>query len=139
MNRMTLIAVVLCAVLLATVGAGVVTAKQGMNPGKHNGADQGRGRKQGGGVGEGPLAVTLHAHAVTNGEIDKAEFYAVVTAGTPVRYVLVRSDTNAVLYDGNNPNLGGAYVTYEHLTTPPTVTLTAYDNAGNTCTSSWPT
>ena len=154
MKRILVIGV-LCVLLLATAGAGVVTAQHGPNQGKGlNGAGRtactsrgrgrgvgwsaGRGRGRGVGAGAGQLAVTLHASVVTNGEIDKATFSAVVTAGNPVRYVLVRSDNNAVLYDGNNPNLGGAYVTYVYGTTPPTVTLAAYDNAGNTCTSSWP-
>jgi len=60
MNRMALIAVVLCAVLVATVSAGVVTAKYGPNPAKGlNGAGRtactlrGRGRGVGWSAGRG--------------------------------------------------------------------------------------
>ena len=64
MNRMALIAVVLCAVLVATVSAGVVTAKYGPNPAKGlNGAGRtactlrGRGR----GVGAGAMTPSFTA------------------------------------------------------------------------------
>ncbi len=215
MKRMTLIAVTLCLIMLTTVGAGVVAAKQTENP-RHAGASSiyfynvpaadtygpgtlkidvkhhtfvfnGKGftpdmtytlvdRTTGSGihvlgtakstaagnlhlagtwekgaalpgasdigVTPVPLAVTLHTMSkrVFDGDTISVvtTFSAEVTSGNAVLYGLVRDDVGELLYAGDDPNLGGAFLKYPQGSTPPTVTLTAYDGAGNPATDYWP-
>ncbi len=85
-----------------------------------------------------PLVVTLHTTSATDGTLIRTSFSAVITSGSPVRYNLFRVDTSSVLYNGPDQSLGGASVFWSRSDkTYPAVTLTAYDSAGNTCTSSW--
>jgi len=120
MNRMALISIALCAVLLATVGAGVVTAKQGMNPGKHNGVDRGRGR----GVGVGTLPRGLEVGTVVTGTLTKF-----VSQGHASFYIFA-SDAYGTFNLGASPEdaLIGAYVGHQATATVTDITQTPSGN-----------
>jgi len=158
MKRMALIAVVLCAMLVATVGAGVVTAKYGPNQGKGlNGAgrtactSRGRGRGvgwsagrgRGRGVGAGVMTASFTA---TFQYYRPDQKYAVWTidasssTGPINQYWLDYYWTDIA----RNPQHGHSGASVPDLAiqlnninqgTPVTATLTVYDASGNHVTS----
>ncbi len=116
--RRILVIAVLAVLLLSTVGATVVTAKQGANPGKHNGADQGRGRKQG--MGTSPPALDV-------GTVVTGTLTMYVPQGTASFYVFT-SDAYGTFWLGASPEdaFVGAYVGHQATATVTDVTQNVY-------------